>query len=349
MPISFGAVTEKQINTRKQNLQEKDMDFTEAIQKAEYGFLRDPSKIRGRLCYLTVSGSYAYGTNNDNSDLDIRGIAVENHEDLLLGKGMEQYEDTTTDTVVYGLQKYVSICRGCNPNALEMLGTRPDHVLFMDAAGKLLRDNIELFLSKKAYQTFAGYATSQLRRIQNAMAHDSYPEAEKERHIKRSIENMMLFVKEEYSVHEGTFDFGIEDAETNPHLVVSVHVEDMPLRKFNDVNSHIHTMLRNYDKLNHRNRKKDEAHLRKHAMHLVRLYLTGIDILRGNGVQTYREKELSLLRDIRAGKTSMEEVFKLAEGFEEEIKDAYAHSKLPAMPDNKAIDNLLLRIYRERV
>lgn len=324
------------------------MNFKDVIKQPEYEFLHDPSKIRGTLCYLTVSGSYAYGTNNENSDLDIRGVAIEARDELLLGNGMEQYEDKGTDTVVYGLQKYVSICRNCNPNALEILGTRPEHVLYMDSVGKLLRDNIEIFLSKKAYQTFAGYATSQLRRIQNAMAHDSYPEEEKERHIKKSIDNMMLFVKDEYDLHEGTFDFDIADGEDGPHLVASVSVEKMPLRKFIDVNSHLYTLLRNYDKLNHRNRKKDEAHLRKHAMHLVRLYLTGIDILRGNGVHTYREKDLPLLWDIRAGKIPMEEVFKMAEDFEAEIKDAYISSKLPAAPDNKAIDNLLLRIYREQ-
>ena len=290
------------------------MNFKDVIKPPEYEFFHDPSKIRGTLCYLTVSGSYAYGTNNENSDLDIRGVAIEERDELLLGNGMEQYEDKETDTVVYGLQKYVSICRNCNPNALEMLGTRPEHVLYMDSVGQLLRDNIELFLSKKAYQTFAGYATSQLRRIQNAMAHDSYPEEEKERHIKKSIDNMMLFVKDEYDIHEGTFEFDITDGEDGPHLVVSVGVEKMPLRKFIDVNSHLYTLLRNYDKLNHRNRKKDEAHLRKHAMHLVRLYLTGIDILQGNGVHTYREKDLPLLRDIRAGKIPMEEVFKMAEG-----------------------------------
>ena len=46
------------------------------------------------------------------------------------------------------------------------------------------------------------------------------------------------------------------------------------------------------------NRKKDENHLHKHAMHLIRLYLTGIDILEGRGVVTYREKDLPLLKKI---------------------------------------------------
>ncbi len=106
------------------------MNFVATIQQPEYRFLHDASKIQGALCYLTISGSYAYGTNNENSDLDIRGIAIEDRDALLLGNGMEQYEDRATDTVVYGLQKYVSICRNCNPNAIEMLGTRPEHVLY---------------------------------------------------------------------------------------------------------------------------------------------------------------------------------------------------------------------------
>ena len=119
------------------------MNFKDVIKQPEYEFLHDPSKIRGTLCYLTASGSYAYGTNNENSDLDIRGVAIEDRDELLLGKGMEQYEDKGTDTVVYGLQKYVSICRNCNPNALEMLGTRSEHVLYMDAVGQLLPSSAE--------------------------------------------------------------------------------------------------------------------------------------------------------------------------------------------------------------
>ena len=202
-----------------------------------------------------------------------------------------------------------------------------------------------LFLSKRAYQSFAGYATSQLRRIQNAMAHDSYPEEEKERHIHKSIENMMLFVKDQYELRDGMFEFKVTEEE-EPQLVVSVNVKDMPLRQYNAVNSHLHTMLHNYDKLNHRNRKKDDAHLRKHAMHLVRLYLTGIDILEGNGIITYREKDLPLLRGIRSGEVSMEEVFVMADEYEQKIKDAYKCSKLPISPDNKAIDRLLLKIYK---
>ncbi|MBQ4495775.1 MAG: nucleotidyltransferase domain-containing protein, partial [Selenomonadaceae bacterium] len=117
--------------------------------------------------------------------------------------------------------------------------------------------------------------------------------------------------------------------------------------KFLAMNSSLTTMLNNYDKLNHRNRKKDDEHLNKHAMHLVRLYLTGIDILEGRGVITYREKDLPLLRKIRAGEVPFEDIFKMADEFEEQMLSAYKNSKLPDNPDVAKIDKLLLEIYHE--
>jgi len=62
-------------------------------------------------------------------------------------------------------------------------------------------------------------------------------------------------------------------------------------------------VVKNYSKLNHRNNKKDEPHLNKHAMHLIRLLITGTEVLEGKGINTYREKEREFLLDIRKGNT----------------------------------------------
>jgi len=42
----------------------------------------------------------------------------------------------------------------------------------------------------------------------------------------------------------------------------------------------------------------------KHAMHLIRLLITGTEVLEGKGINTYREKEREFLLDIRKGKYS---------------------------------------------
>lgn len=288
---------------------------------------------------MTLAGSISYGTDNEKSDTDIRGFAVESVDDLLTGKAFEQVEDRTTDTVIYGLRKFFHLCTGGNPNVIELLGTEPEHILYMNEVGKKVRDNAEIFLSKRAFKSFAGYATAQLRRLQNALAHDSYPEREKNQHILKSIESMMISNREDYEA----ISFKLTDDE----ILISVDAKELPLRKFLAMNSSLTTMLNNYDKLNHRNRKKDDEHLNKHAMHLVRLYLTGIDILEGRGVITYREKDLPLLRKIRAGEVPFEDIFKMADEFEAQMLSAYKNSKLPDNPDVAKIDKLLLEIYHE--
>lgn len=309
------------------------------LQRAEYDFLREDPRLGKNIAYLTLAGSISYGTDNEKSDTDIRGFAVESVDDLLTGKAFEQVEDRTTDTVIYGLRKFFHLCTGGNPNVIELLGTKPEHILYMNEVGKKVRDNAEIFLSKRAFKSFAGYATAQLRRLQNALAHDSYPEREKNQHILKSIESMMMTNREDYEA----ISFKLTDDE----ILISVDAKEVPLRKFLAMNSSLTTMLNNYDKLNHRNRKKDDEHLNKHAMHLVRLYLTGIDILEGRGVITYREKDLPLLRKIRAGEVPFEDIFKMADEFEAQMLSAYKNSKLPDNPDVAKIDKLLLEIYHE--
>ena len=306
-----------------------------------YQFLAEDKRLCKNIIYLTISGSKAYGTNNANSDTDIRGVAVESLDDILTGKSFEQIEDDKTDTFIYGLRKFFKLCAECNPNVLEMLGTRTEDILFINDAGKKLRDNAEIFLSKLAYQKFVGYATAQLRRLQNALAHDSYPVKEKNLHILKSIEKMLLACKNEYGLNNAEINF-----ELGEEILISIDAKNLPLKKFLAMNAGLNTMLNNYAKLNHRNRKKDDNHLNKHAMHLIRLYLTGIDILEGRGVITYREKDLPLLKKIRAGEIPFAEIFKMVNDYEEKILAAYENSHLPDFPNYEKIDKLLLEIYK---
>lgn len=313
------------------------------LQRVEYNFLREDERLGKNIAYLTLAGSIAYGTNNANSDIDIRGFAVESINSLLTDKEFEQVEDNKTDTVIYGLRKFFRLCAESNPNVIELLSTKPEHILYMSEAGKKVRDNVEIFLSKRAYKSFLGYATAQLRRLQNALAHDSYPEREKNLHILKSIESMMMACQREYGLKNSEVNFEMADE----NILITVAAKKLPLKNFLAMNSGLTTLLNNYAKLNHRNRKKDDAHLYKHAMHLIRLYLTGIDILEGHGVITYREKDLPLLKRIRAGEIPFEEIFKMADEYEEKIQLAYKNSRLPDVPDSEKLDKLLLETYYE--
>lgn len=193
------------------------MDIREVITHPEYGFLSAEERLGKNIMLLAFGGSYAYGTNNENSDIDIRGITAPRREDLLStdlynvpsGKGLvmgpggfEQYEDKGTDTVIYSLDKMVRLLYKCNPNTIEILGCRPQDYALVSEGGKMLLDNSDAFLSKLAYDSFSGYARQQLFRLKNALARDRLNRSERSVHLIDTVERMYARLEEVY----GTFD-----------------------------------------------------------------------------------------------------------------------------------------------
>lgn len=81
----------------------------------------------------------------------------------------------------------------------------------------------------------------------------------------------------------------------------------------------------------------------KHAMHLVRLLRTGIEILSGQPYKVRRPDAEELVA-IRRGKWSCEEVVANAEALDARLKEVASTSTLPRAPDRVAIDRLCVEI-----
>ncbi len=319
------------------------------LNSGKYEFLRTDPHLGSNILILTLAGSIAYGTNVDTSDIDVRGVALETKQDIMGLSSFEQFEDRTTDTVIYGLKKFITLCLNSNPNVLEILGTKPEHLLIITKEGQLLRDNVDLFLSKKAIQSFGNYATAQLRRLQNALARDSYPQAEKEHHILNSILGQMDHLKRTYKrFTDSEISLYIDQSdkeEMDTEIFIDISMKHYPLRDLKNIYSDMNNIVKDYSKLNHRNSKKDVFHLNKHAMHLIRLLVTGTEILEGKGINTYREKEREFFLDIRKGKYSYNDVFKMVDEYERRFKSAAENTSLPDEPDYKRVEELMIEIY----
>lgn len=173
-------------------------DFKSLINRSEYDFLRINERLGKRIILLGLGGSHAYGTNNEHSDIDIRGITLQLPSDLIGLTHFEQYEDDQTDTVIYAFNKMVNLLLECNPNTCEILGLPEDEYLIKTSLGQELLDHKKLFLSKRAVKSFGGYAGAQLRRLQNAIARDSMPQQEREKHIFNSVQNALADFQRRY-------------------------------------------------------------------------------------------------------------------------------------------------------
>lgn len=334
------------------------MQYSDILNDPIYAFLTDNPHLGKHVILLGLAGSYSYGTNNAESDIDIRGCALNSKSDLLGMTEFEQYVDEHTDTVIYGFNKMLQLLLCCNPNTIELLGLKREHYLYLSDIGKQLLEKRKLFLSRRAIHSFGGYADAQLRRLQNALARDSYAQSEKEIHIFNSIKNAMHDITRRYAQFDnGAIRLYIDKA-VNPdfetELYLDVTLQHYPLRDYKNMWGEMNNIVREYDKLGKRNKKKDDNHLNKHAMHLVRLFMMAIDILEKEEICTYREAEQELLLQIRNGayqksdKTFCSEFYDLIAEYEKRLAYAAEHTALPQEPDRKAVEEFLIEA-NERV
>lgn len=78
------------------------------LKKEKYSFLKTNPYLGKHIILLTLGGSYAYGTNIESSDINIRGIALNNEREILLGNTAQYVVDTNTDTTIYMFNKMVN-------------------------------------------------------------------------------------------------------------------------------------------------------------------------------------------------------------------------------------------------
>ena len=334
-------------------------DFKQLIREPSYDFLRENEHLGKRIMLLGLSGSYGYGTNREGSDIDFRGVTLQRPSDILGLTIFEQYVDSETDTVIFGFNKLVKLLLDCNPNSCEILGLPREKYMILSPLGEELLNHRSVFLSKRAIKSFGGYATAQLRRLQNAIARDALPQADREKHILSSVRNALEdFNRRNPCSGMGSIRLYIDQAvtpEMETEIFVDADYRHFPLRDYNSLMDTLHGVVREYDKVGQRNQKKDDNHLNKHAMHLIRLLMTGIDILEKHEIITCRQEDLPRLMKIRNGGfmadngTMVPEFWDMLDQYESRFREAAEKTTLPDNPDMDRVGAFVESVNRRAV
>ena len=330
----------------------------EKLKTSEYDFLREDKNLGDNIILLTLGGSHAYGTNNENSDLDVRGCTLNSKMQILTNENFEQFVNEATDTTIYSVNKLISLLSNCNPNTIELLGNKPEHYLYVSEIGKELIDNAHLFLSKRAVYSFGGYATAQLRRLDNKAVRLVNQE-QRERHILNSIMNAYhTFTEKYFHFEEDSIKLYIDKSEQEEYdteIFMDVNLHHYPLRDYKSMWSEMNNVVKDYSKIGKRNKNAIEHNkLGKHMMHLIRLYMMCLDILEKEEIVTYREKEHELLMEIRNGKfldgdrQPIPEFYEMVDDYEKKLEYAKNNTNLPDNPEYKRINEFVASV-NERV
>lgn len=118
------------------------------------------------ISYEYLRGSHMYGLNIPTSDKDYGGVFVCPKEQLygLRSNYIEQVSDKKSDIVFYELGRWFELLTTANPTVLESLFAPENCIIQITPEIDYIRSKRDLFLSKKCFNTFYGYAVSQIQK-----------------------------------------------------------------------------------------------------------------------------------------------------------------------------------------
>ncbi|WP_369388367.1 nucleotidyltransferase domain-containing protein [Streptomyces sp. CG1] len=142
--------------------------------------------VRDHTVYACVMGSRAFGLATDTSDTDRRGVFLaptplfwrfQKPPTHVEGPGEEQFS--------WELERFCELALRGNPNILECLHS--PLVEHLDDTGRELLSLREAFLSRRAHDTFTGYALGQRRKLEAGIRATGAPRWKHAMHLLRLL------------------------------------------------------------------------------------------------------------------------------------------------------------------
>ena len=150
-------------------------------------------KNNGLILLEAISGSHAYSTNIETSDIDLRGVFIAELDDILSGNYPEQINDVTNDIVFYELGRFLELVSTNNPNILELLNSPDDCIKYKHPLFDEIIENKESFITKMCRNSFGGYAVAQLIKAKGLNKKQNW---EKDKVIRKDLLDFCYVIEE---------------------------------------------------------------------------------------------------------------------------------------------------------
>lgn len=182
------------------------------------------------IIYRCIVGSKAFALDNENSDIDRRGIYLPPAEIHWSLYGIpEQLEDKDAQECYWELQKFLILALKANPNVLECLYT-PLIEIATPLAEELLAIR-EIFLSQLVYQTYNGYVMSQFKKMEQDLRNKGEIRLKHAMHLIRLLLSGITILK------EGRVPVAVEEYRQQ---LLAIRSGEMPWEEVNTWRLHLH-------------------------------------------------------------------------------------------------------------
>lgn len=195
------------------------MKLVDELKNKKYQKVLNTNDIKERRILTTFSGSIAYGLNDENSDVDIRGIFYTSPYDLMMYGGSSEsinnirnnysfYADDI-DISFYNLHKIIVCLEKGSPNIVELFGiSNPDHIIIEDKFYKYYKELRNLIYNNQTINGYMGMVRNDISSLNkcNLLYHTS--DDKSERKLNKLVCNIFrclitmksMIMEEEFSI-----------------------------------------------------------------------------------------------------------------------------------------------------
>ena len=298
--------------------------------EAQNGFPLEP-----HLIVLALMGSHSHGTYmppeepDAIDDVDLMGFLV---PPLQYHIGLPRWEHwrlqaEELDVVIYSLDKAVRLLLKSNPNIVGLLWLRESEYVHRHKTFDLMLERRAIFSSQAAADSFAGYASDQLRKME---AFDLERMAE--------YEALTTDIRA-----RGPLTEVLEaDRAKLAHISLNWSISLVTLNRFRKLH---HEHFSGYMGEKRKAMVRKYQYDVKNAAHLIRLLRMGIEFLATGNLQVYRTGDAEELKQIKRGGWTLDQVKRQADQLFGTIEQVRARSPLPIGPDENAANALLMEIH----
>ena len=332
-----------------------------------YGIDSLESVDNPRVLFRGIVGSRAYGTQNEYSDTDIRGIfAVPSAEYARLKQPPKQVSDGRNDTTYYSLLRFCELMAEANPTTMEMLFLPDDCILKTSSAYSALVAGRGIFVTQKAVDSHLGYALSQIKKARgtNKRVWNPWPEEPPR------AEDYCLFLDDARGRAIPVEEAGVRLSRCKAARLVANRAADLFALSdaaMLDPAKRIGVLVYNeqafgsakrqhreyWDWRRNRNESRWTAQERgemdydaKNMMHLARLLMSGESIVNdGKPIVRFSGSRLETLLSIRRGEWTFDEIMAFADAKRSAIENG--KGRLPPDCDRATVDVLMACVMKE--
>ena len=311
-------------------------------------YVKEKISPHGELIFLTITGSYLYGTNTETSDKDYVGVFVGNLKAKLGFNKINEIDcsyvskdengknkDDAIDIKVYELEKFLKLAGDVNPNIIELIfATSDNHVLYNTDIFKLFQDNYEIFLNRRIFQSFQGYAIQQFKKgVTKAQNYNKLKEIIKILEKYDGKEFLAVVVENEKELKKFDKGFHIEVNGLSFQKNIFVKKIKKQMEEKLKLASHRMEMWEKY------------GYDTKFFMHLFRLLDEGTELILNKKLE-FPVKNVEFLLNVRNGKYKLNVIQEMAEKRFEEFKKLPVEN-LPKKAKWNIIEKMMLDVYKK--